>query len=185
CALPIFALIGLATIGLSAYTILYNHHLYDLLSGWGLLRPFGVSDTDEEAEPPVRKDHIVVVGLNTMGRRIARLLDERSEEVVAIDSDSRKLDSVPGHKVLGSVEYLSTTEEANLRWAKPAISTIKVEDLYNVVAYGCIRLGVPVAVQLVDNSVLGDLKQPDVDYIIDSKLSGVEATLQEVEPIDA
>ena len=179
--LSLIATVGLVTIALSSYMILYNHRLYDWSRRWGILRPFRASaGEDEEASQPLTQ-HVVVVGLNTMGRRIVRELAERGEEVLSIDRDPAKLASVPGKKKLGSVEYVSVTQEAHLSRAKMGVSTLRIEDANNVFAFRCKQLGIPVAVHGFDSSVLEELKRLEVDFVIDSKRFGAGEILNELE----
>ncbi len=179
--LSLIATVGLVTIALSSYMILYNHQLYGWTSRIGILRPFRAPSREDERVSPPLNDHVVVVGLNTMGRRIVQELVGRGEDVLSIDRDPAKLAKVPGLKKLGSIEYVAVTQEAHLSRAKLAVSTLRIEDANNVFAFRCKRLGVPVAVHGFDNSVLEELERLEVDFVIDSKRFGAGEILRELE----
>jgi Kef-type K+ transport system membrane component KefB len=181
--LSLIALVGILTIALSSYMILYNHELYSWVRRWGLLRVFGAKQEEDE-RPPALKAHFVVVGLNSLGRRLVKSLVARDEKVLSIDVDPVKLRSVPGAKVQGGIEYLSTTEEANLAQAKFAVSALQIEDANNLFAFRCRQLGVPAAVHAFDMSVLDELKELGVQYLINSKRAGVAAILRTLEELE-
>lgn len=182
--LSLIALIGILTMALSSYMILYNHELFSLVQKWGLLRPFRAKAEDEEERPAGMQRHFVVVGLNSMGRRLVHSLLALGEKVLSIDRDPVKLRSVPGDKVLGSIEYLSVADEANLAQAKFAVSTLRIEDANNLLAYRCRQLGVPVAVHGFDSSVLEELGQLGVEYVINSKKAGASEMLRAVDQVE-
>jgi len=180
--LSLVAIVGLVTIAGSAYMILYNHRLYQQARRLGLLRMFPDGEKDEEGPTVPLRNHVIVVGLNSMGRRLVEGLVARGETVLAIDTDPRKLSSVkpPALGKQGNVEYLSILEEVFLDKAKLAVSTLRIEDTNNLFAYRCRQLGVPVAAHAFDRSVTQGLRSLGVDYLIDSKKAGVTETLKAI-----
>jgi Kef-type K+ transport system membrane component KefB len=174
--LSLIAVVGLVTIAASAYMILYNHQLYNIVRKLGLLKVFKASqeDDDDRAEP--MRDHIIVVGMNSLGRSIVKQLHEKGETVLAIDTDARKLRGLPCRTMLGNIEYESVMEDAALANAKLAISALQIEDTNNLFAWHCKEFGVPVAIHAFDRSVVPMLRELGVDFVIDSKaLGGVRA----------
>jgi hypothetical protein len=187
--LSITALVGVATIAISSYMILYNHPLYRLCERWKLLdwKMFRSPNDVEEAEAAGRSaplaGHVIVVGMNSLGRRIVRMLHERGEAVLAVDTDPVKLEGLPGHALLGSVEYLSVLQEAGLERAKLLVSALRIEDANDLLAYRCQLAGIPSAIHVVDVSVVDNLLELGADYLMISKVDGVKAqtrTLREI-----
>lgn len=60
---------GLPTIAISSCMILYSHPLLRAVRRTGLLRLFrATKKTDEPRATPARRRHVIVVGMNTLGR---------------------------------------------------------------------------------------------------------------------
>jgi Kef-type K+ transport system membrane component KefB len=173
--LSLITVVGLITIGISSYMILYNHELYAWTQRIGLLRPFRASDGDgEEPESEeVLRDHVIVVGMNHMGRRIAEELRERGETVLAIDTDPRKLQGLDSRTLLGNAEYPAVLEEAGLAHARLLVSALQIEATNNLLTYRARDAGVPVAVHAFDQSVLHGLERLGADHLIRSKNLGI------------
>jgi Kef-type K+ transport system membrane component KefB len=178
--LSLIGVIGVVTIAVSSYMILYNHELYDIASRAGLLRMFH-SPPDPPAEEGTRPSgHIIVVGMNALGRRIAELLAERGEVVLAVDTDPRKLAGLPVTTILGSAEYFPVMEEANLAGARMLISALQIEDTNNLLAYWCKEAGVPSSIHAFDVSVVRDLETIGATHLIQSKNVGVQRIAAEL-----
>jgi len=177
--------IGLITMGVSAYLIRYNHRVADLLESGGVLRLFDKTGTlDPERPEAGMSGHVIVVGMNSLGRRIVRDLHERGETVLAVDTDPLKLEGLPGHTLLGSVEYLSVLEDAGFERAKLLVSALRIEEANDLLAYRCQSAGIPSAIHVVDFSVVDNLLNLGADYLMVPKVDGVKAqlkTLREME----
>jgi len=87
--LGLITLVGLITIGLSTYMILYSHPLYNRLAPWlGIFerrRPY--RETAEDAATPGEPTDVILFGLGRYGRNIAENLVRRGKKVLAIDFD--------------------------------------------------------------------------------------------------
>ncbi|MGH9339471.1 MAG: cation:proton antiporter [Acidobacteriota bacterium] len=178
--LSLITMVGLFTIAVSAYMILYNHQLYQVIRKAGLLKIFTTGSKEEtEVQTPL-SGHIIVVGLNAMGRKIVQGLRERGEKILVIDTDVHKLRMVSGSTRLGNVDYLSVIEEAFLPTARLAVSTLRIEDTNSLFAYRCNLLGVPVAIHTFDRSATETLKDVKIQYLIDSKKIGATEMLHEI-----
>ena len=187
--LSLIALVGLVTIVGSVYMILYSEGLYGVIRRAGLLRPFGAlgeaaeqAEREREAAVPRLSGHVIVVGMNALGRRLAELLHGKGETVLAIDTDPGKLTGLPCRTLVGNVEYLSVLHEAGLERAKLAVAALKIEDANRLLVYRCREFGVPVAVHGFDRSVLPALRESEPRFIIDSKAAAdarLEALLRE------
>ena len=104
---------GFLTMGVSAYLIRFNHQIADFLTRIGLLGIFERGkDTESEVTCVPRSGHMIVVGMNTLGRELVRRLVAKGENVLAVDTDQGKLEGLPGSQLRGSVDYLSVLEEA-------------------------------------------------------------------------
>jgi Kef-type K+ transport system membrane component KefB len=170
------AVVGLVTIVSSVYLILYNRQLYELCERIGLLRFFrdAESDGSDDDGKLELQGHIVVVGMNALGRSLVKRLVERGETVLAIDTDPGKLAGLPGEHRLGDISYMDTLSEAGLAEAKLAISALKIEEANRMFVHRCRLLGVPVAVHGFDRSVIDDLERMELAYLIDSKKAADE-----------
>jgi Kef-type K+ transport system membrane component KefB len=178
--LSLIGVVGVVTIAASSYMILYNHQLYDIVRRAGLLRMFRAR-TDEVVETSKRPvDHVIVVGMNALGRRLVELLAERGETVVAVDTDPRKLEELPAQTVLGSADYYSVMEEANLPGARLLISALQIEDTNNLLAYWSKQSGVPSSIHAFDQSVVEDLRGIGVNHLMLSKNTGVQRIAAEL-----
>ena len=85
--LGLVTLVGLVTIAISTYMILYSHKLYawcEPLLGWSERRdPF----RERALESPPRPAEVVVIGLGRYGRRVAAQLSEQGVMVLGVDFD--------------------------------------------------------------------------------------------------
>jgi Kef-type K+ transport system membrane component KefB len=176
--LSLITVVGLITIGISSYMILYNHQLYEWAHRVGVLRPFRATRTKgtvaaaPDGDEPL-SDHVIVVGMNQMGRRIAEGLTAAGERVLAVDTDPRKLDGLPCDTLLGNVEYPAVLEEAGLEGAKLLVSALQIEGTNNLLTYRARDVGIPVSVHAFDRSVAVSLERLGADHMILSKNVGV------------
>jgi Kef-type K+ transport system membrane component KefB len=182
--LSITALVGVVTIAVSSYMILYNHQLYRFCErrGWLDWRILRSADAAEDAAvaghgSPL-SSHVIVVGMNSLGRQIVQRLHEQGETVLAVDTDPVKLEGLPGRTLLGSVEFLSVLQEAGLERAKLLVSALRIEDANDLLAFRCQSAGVPSAIHVVDLSVVDNLLELGADYLMIPKVDGVKAQVK-------
>ncbi len=173
--LGITAFVGMLTIGLSSYMILYSDQLYAYCRRWGLLKWFRAGDKDPKEEAPVkvRKKHTLVIGMNALGKEIVRRLQAAGQETLAIDVDPEKLAGLPGETMLGNVEFLSVMEEADLARASLVVSALQIEDTNHLIAHYCRMWKVPCAIHAFDLSVIDDLVELDVPYLMFPRVEGL------------
>ncbi|HSL84231.1 MAG TPA: cation:proton antiporter [Thermoanaerobaculia bacterium] len=182
--LAVIAVVGFVTIAASAFMILYNHQLYGWTRRLGLLRPFRARPESFEEAVEVRggpSGHVIVVGMNDLGRRLVAELCRRGVPAVAVDTDPAKLAGLPCPGLLGDSEHSSVLEEAGLDRARLLVSTLKIEDTNNFLAYRCRRAGVPAAIHQFDASVRRDLQRLGVAFPMSSKAAGLRRILAELE----
>ena len=109
-------LVGMITIALSSYLIIHSEALYSTIARTGLLKLLRAKQEPDKETLRHRKDHIIVVGMNALGREIVKQLTLRSERVLAIDTDPKKLEGLgSADRLIGNVEYQSVVEEIGLR----------------------------------------------------------------------
>jgi Kef-type K+ transport system membrane component KefB len=139
-ALGLVTLVGIITIGLSTYLIIYSARLYELLQR--PLRVFERSspfrELSEQRENPARID-VVVLGLGRYGGRIARRLISRGLSVLGIDFDPQALANAHALGIptqYGDVEDPEFTAALPLSTARLVVSTLPQLDVNASVAHG-------------------------------------------------
>lgn len=90
--LALVTLVGMVTIGLSTYMIMYSGWLYERLSPWLTIfeRANPVREAGQDSASPVAPD-VVLIGIGRYGGRIGRRLIERGLRVFAVDFDPSAL----------------------------------------------------------------------------------------------
>lgn len=173
--LSLIGIIGIVTIAVSVYMILYNHQLYDLLARRGLLRWLtkGAARDAPERDSAGLRGHVIVVGMNALGRRIVGRLLEMGETVVAIDTDPAKLLGLPCLTVVGNVDHLSVLEEVSFREARLLVSALQIENSNALLAYRGRSAGVPTSIHAFDQAVVEDLRESGATHLILSKNAGI------------
>jgi Kef-type K+ transport system membrane component KefB len=177
--LSVITLAGLITIAASSYLILWSERLYDRLGGSRVLALLGRPPAPEPESAPVLANHIVVIGMNTLGVRLVRELVERGENVIAIDTDGHKLRGLPALTIVGSIDDSAVLDEANYTQARLVVSALQIEDSNNLLAYRCRTVGVPVSIHAFDPSLIDDLRELGANHIMVPKYDGTrELALQ-------
>jgi Kef-type K+ transport system membrane component KefB len=176
--LALVGVLGLLTIGASAALIQGGDRVYAALHDRGLLRAFGARGL-EESRPGELEGHVIVVGMNTLGRRLVEDLVERGEKVLAVDTDPEKLRAVEcAAKLLGNTEHPDVLARANLRRAKLLISALQIEDANNLLAYQSHRAGIPSSIHAFDPILIGELKENGATHLMVSKHDGIRQVAQ-------
>jgi Kef-type K+ transport system membrane component KefB len=177
--LSLIAVVGLVTIGVSSYMIIHNHPLYAWISATGILRLFRAPEGEEPMlEKELRSGHILVVGMNSLGRRIVEHLHDEGYEVLAVDTDPVKLQGLPCDTLLGNVEYPAVLEEAGLERARLLVSAVHIEEVNRLLAYRAKRAGIPSAINSFDPAMAQELRSLDVTHLINSQKLGVDRIAQ-------
>ncbi len=178
--LSILGGVGLLTIGASSALILSDQKLHMRAKQAGLLGflpSSGEPEVEVVGEEPL-SNHIIVVGMNALGRRIVEGLIELGETVVAVDTDSNKLRPLPCATVLGSIDHPSVLEHARLDHAILVVSALQIEEANNLLAFRARSAGVPVSIHAFDRAVVSELRELGVDHLIDSKSAGLRTLAQ-------
>jgi Kef-type K+ transport system membrane component KefB len=178
--LSVITLTGFITISAASYLIIGSERVYDRLRGSRLLRAFGATGADEPVAGQPLRNHVIVVGMNTLGRRVALALRDRGETVLAIDTDPAKLAELPVHTLLGNVDDVAVLEEARFADARLVISALQIEDTNNLLAFRCRENGIPSAIHAFDPSVSDELRAIGVTHLIESKRAGMRLVAQQL-----
>ena len=172
----------MVTFSVSACFIIYNELVYFWTRHLGLLKPFMARRRDAGQARPVRHHHhVIVVGMNTLGREIVRRLHARGERLLALDTDPHKLEGLPCETMLGDVEYQSVLEEAELSEARLLVSALRIEPINDLLAYRCRQAGVPCSIQAVDLASTDSLLEMDVKYLMIPKVDGIKLQTRELQ----
>lgn len=173
--LPITTMTGLITICASSYLILKGDRLYEWLVVRGWLNKGERSQRDElMVTVSELRGHVIVVGMNTLGRNICLKLSELGDQVLAVDTDVKKLEGLPCPILLGNFESANVQEEAGLAHAKLLVSALHIEEANDLMAFRCHQLGIPCAIHVVDLSATENLLEMDATYLMIPKVDGVK-----------
>ena len=171
-------LVGILTIAISSYLIIYSELLYEFFQRFHLLTFFKAKQEPDVEVLHSYEGHVIVVGMNALGRELVKQLTLRGETVLAIDTDPRKLEGlVAATTLIGNVEYESMVEEISLPKARLVISALQIEDTNHLLAYRCRSAGVPCAIHAFDISVVDDLLELDTAYMFMPAVDAVRAQL--------
>ncbi len=85
----LITLVGLITIGLSTYMILYSHQIYNRIAPYLSIfeRKIPHRERDEDSSAAAGEFDIILFGLGRYGRNIARNLQHRRRSVLGVDFD--------------------------------------------------------------------------------------------------
>lgn len=187
-ATALIGLVGLFSITISTVAFVIRERLYRTVRNLGLLRMFGAREEENEKEehggPEEAAElgnHVIVVGINALGRELARRLRDAGEEVLAIDIDPGKLKGVSVRTLLGDAESAALLQEAELAKAKLLISTLHIEPTNDLLAFRCRQAGVPCSIHAVDLTALDNLLEMNVKYLIVPKADGMKRQNEEIE----
>lgn len=126
-AVGLVTLVGLITIGLSTYLILFSHPIYDRLEPLLGIFERRVPTKDDEAPVTTRTD-VILYGIGRYGRRLAAELAARGLEVLAVDWDpqarERLLDEDRIEVVFGDADDPEFPGTLPLTEARVVVSTI-------------------------------------------------------------
>lgn len=125
-AVSLVTVVGIVTIAVSSYLIIYSETIF----GW-LKKPLKVFEFRAEARTapaaPERRDHVVLVGCHRMGHNILASLEEMHKEFTVVDFNPdvvERLGKRGIHAVYGDISDPEIAELAGLERARLVISTV-------------------------------------------------------------
>ncbi len=136
----LITLVGLITISVSTYMILYSHQLYARLAPW--LSVFERELPHRELDSPVDADarpDMLLIGLGRYGAALAANLRERGARLLAMDFDPSTVErhTRDGYQVhygdAEDPEFLATLPLADMRWV---VSTVRDRDINRMLLHG-------------------------------------------------
>ncbi|MEX0958538.1 MAG: cation:proton antiporter family protein [Burkholderiales bacterium] len=145
--LGLVTLVGIITITLSTYLILYSQPIYARIAHW--LGVFERSNPFREAsveQQPIADDtpEVIVFGLGRYGGRLAKQLREQGIHVLGVDFDPENVTNLrqQGYSVVfGDVEDADFPETLPLGYAKWVVSTLPEAHLNAALIQNLRRLG--------------------------------------------
>jgi Kef-type K+ transport system membrane component KefB len=124
----LITVVGLITIGVSTYLILYSHQIYERIKRW--LRVFEWTESRKVALDDSERDvDVILYGLGRFGGRMADELNSAGFRVLAVDFDPEQVAANRRQRVtavFGSAEDVHFLESLPLASARYVISTIPV-----------------------------------------------------------
>jgi Kef-type K+ transport system membrane component KefB/Trk K+ transport system NAD-binding subunit len=128
-SMGLITLVGLITIGLSTYMIIYSGPLYNVLSPWlGIFERKSPRAEEEDSGRMLGEADMILFGLGDYGGHIARLLLGRGNRLIGVDFDPQVLgrwQKVDGIQVLyGDVEDPEILEHLPMESARWVIATV-------------------------------------------------------------
>jgi len=129
----LITLVGLITIGLSTYLILYSHQIYQLISPalniFQRSNPYRETFSDEVIQ---EKYDLVIFGMGRFGKRIAEMLDQHPNiRYFAIDFDPLVVEEwkQKGKSIIyGDIEDPELLDHVPLQFSTCVLSTISASD---------------------------------------------------------
>ena len=178
--LSVITLVGLVTFALSSFLLLYSDRLYAAVKPYRPLAWLGARQEAPAPPPDGLQGHVIVVGLNTLGRCLVDRLTAAGETVVAVDTDPEKLARRSVSTVHGNAVHETTREAADWEDAKLVVSSLSIEGTNNLLAYHARRAGVPCSIHAFDRTSENSLRTFGVDHLIRSKHEGARRLLDEL-----
>jgi Kef-type K+ transport system membrane component KefB len=177
-AVAVLGVVGLVTISISALALQAADPLFTLAGRLGLPAWLGEPAADEPAPAgPGRRDHIIIVGVNTLGVRLVEAFLERGERVLAIDTDASKLEGLPCDSVQGSTDHEAVLREAGFDRARLVVSTLQIEEANNLLAYRAQRAGVRASLHAFEPALAAELREYGATHVMVSKYDGIRQML--------
>ncbi|MFO7602670.1 MAG: cation:proton antiporter family protein [Gammaproteobacteria bacterium] len=152
----LITLVGLITISVSTYMILYSHALYERLAPY--LTIFERKVAHRELDSPLDNDgpvDVLLIGLGRFGAAMASSLRERGCQLLAVDFDPEAVQrhARDGYAVhYGDVEdpeFVASLPLARARWV---VSTVRDRSINRMLLHGLRQQGYPGKVALATSS---------------------------------
>jgi Kef-type K+ transport system membrane component KefB len=179
----LLGVVALITISASTTLVAVRDRLFAWWEARGAGKPDGPGQGTQSPRVkagPALAGHVIVVGMNTLGRELVRRLHARGETVVAIDTDPAKLASLPGDTLVGDAASAAVMEEASLATARLLVSTLHIDDANDLLAYRAHCARVAFAVHAADLRQVENLMAMDAAYLMTPKADGIREQRREL-----
>lgn len=176
---PLLGLVALLTIAASALLVPRGPAFYRRLGGG----PGPATTEPGSTAPP--SGHVVVIGMNTLGRELARRFADLGDRVVAVDTDPAKLEGLPAETVYGSADNPAVLERARVGEARLVVSALRIQDVNALLAWRLQRLGVPVSIHAFDAALADELTEIGADHLMVTGMAGLGEMEAEVRRLGA
>ncbi len=172
----LLAIVGLTTITISALAQLGSKRLRKRFLGMPVNRGHTSSPADADSGYPEGHllNHVIIVGMNTLGRELAKRLHWKNELVLAVDTDPQKLAGLPCLTMEGDASTPTVLAEAHIENAKLLVSTLHITETNELLAYHARAAGIPTAIHIPDVRRTAHLLELDVAYLMSSKADGLK-----------
>ncbi|MCA9369866.1 MAG: cation:proton antiporter [Pseudomonadales bacterium] len=123
--MTIITLVGLITISISSYFIIYAERIYPPLRK--ILKFFQLRKKTSEKQKKIKKIDVLLFGYNRVGLQLLTFLKKQDYRVGVVDLDPATADKLPGKRAPlfhGDIENIEFLESLPLSEAKLIISTI-------------------------------------------------------------
>lgn len=190
----LITLVGLITISVSTYMILYSHQLYERLAPW--LKIFERQHTHRETEQNVVPEdgviEIILFGVGRYGSGIAQALRARGCRVLSVDFNPElvRTGDVMGYPVrygdAEDPEFIASLPLARSRWV---VSTVRERQVNQALIHSLRNLayGGRLAVTAHDFTEVASLEQAGADLVMvpfkDAAREAVDRLLEPASPL--
>ena len=168
-------LVGLVSIGASAILVPAAGRIAGAIERLPLPAVVRGPSTSDEVAAPVRSGHVVVVGMNTLGRLLVDRLRDRGVDVLAVDTRATRLEGLPVEGMVGDMTLREVFEASGAPDAALVVTTLQIEDVNSLLTFRCERAGVPISVHAFDPSLAEELLEIGADHLMISKHDGIGA----------
>jgi Kef-type K+ transport system membrane component KefB len=190
-AVGLITLVGLVTISISTYMILYSHNLYERLSPW--LTVFERKVTHRELDSPIENDgniDILLIGLGRFGAIMAETLRDRGCHLLAVDFDPEIVQRHirDGYAVnYGDVEDPEFIATLPLQRANWVVSTVRDRTINRMLLHGLRQQGYTgkVAVAASSRYEADLLNEYGVDKVLIPYADAAKEAAERLYPISA
>lgn len=171
-------MVGIITFILSTYMITYNNRLYQLLESFlGIFEKKSLLEQNF-SDMRVLKNHIILAGVNRMGKKILDTLTKRGDQVVAIDFNPDIINNIANentHVLFGDIADGEVLERANIDKARLIVSTVPdIEDNLILIDRAKNKNGVKIISIANSEDEAKQLYQAGADLVIIPHLVGGE-----------
>jgi Kef-type K+ transport system membrane component KefB/Trk K+ transport system NAD-binding subunit len=123
----LITLVGVVTIGLSSYMMLYSHRLYEWLKGALKVFDFKKGSAEKNLDDVILKKHIILVGAHRLGSHLIHSLRHSDHPLVIVDFDPEISEKYAAENIVticGDITDPYIQDQLNIPDAKLVISTI-------------------------------------------------------------